>query len=127
VRKNVTAKLEGVQRNPANRYFDGSPLHAARFTRDWNRSYVLEPDGPPVGVVVLLHGLTDSPYSLRHVARHYRDRGGCARHKRPARRLLRLPGEWQIGAMVAAERARPASCSTSSATDRAGDSDWPGA
>ena len=78
VRENVTAKLEGAQRKPANRYFDGSPLHAAGFTHDWNRSYVLEPDAPPVGVVVLLHGLTDSPYSLRHVARHYRDRGWLA-------------------------------------------------
>ena len=29
---------------------------------------MLEPDGPPVGAVVLLHGLTDSPYSLRHIA-----------------------------------------------------------
>ena len=31
-----------------------------------------------LGAVVLLHGLTDSPYSLRHVARHYRDRGFVA-------------------------------------------------
>ncbi len=39
---------------------------------------MLEPDAAPAGVVVLLHGLTDSPYSLRHVAKHYRDRGYLA-------------------------------------------------
>ena len=50
----------------------------ASFAQDWNRSYILEPDGPPVGAVVLLHGLTDSPYSLRHIARRYRDDGFVA-------------------------------------------------
>lgn len=78
VRENVTQKLEGAARNPANRYFEGSPLHPARFAHDWNRSYVLEPDAAPVGAVVLLHGLTDSPYSLRHVAERYRERGYLA-------------------------------------------------
>ncbi len=94
VRQNVTAKLEGAQRNPANRYFDGSPLYSARFTHDWNRSYVLEPDAQPVGVVVLLHGLTDSPYSLRHVAKHYRDRGWLALG-------IRLPGHGTVPAALA--------------------------
>lgn len=36
---------------------------------------MLEPSGTPAGAVVLLHGLTDSPYSLRHIARLYRDHG----------------------------------------------------
>jgi alpha-beta hydrolase superfamily lysophospholipase len=36
---------------------------------------VLEPDGAPRGAVVFLHGLTDSPYSLRHIARRYRAHG----------------------------------------------------
>ena len=53
-------------------------MYPARFARDWNRSYVLEPDGTPMGAVVLLHGLTDSPYSLRHIAKRYRDRGYVA-------------------------------------------------
>lgn len=38
----------------------------------------MEPVGQPVGVVVLLHGLTDSPYSLRHVANRYREQGFVA-------------------------------------------------
>ena len=66
------------QRVPGNRYYDGSPIYPGHFAQDWNRSYILEPDGPPVGAVVLLHGLTDSPYSLRHIARRYRDEGFVA-------------------------------------------------
>src|SRR6185312_12768500 len=61
------------------------------FKQDFNRSYILEPDGPPVGAVVLLHGLTDSPYSLRHIARLYRDRGFVAIG-------IRLPGHGTVPA-----------------------------
>jgi alpha-beta hydrolase superfamily lysophospholipase len=75
VRTKVTEKLEPEERVPTNRYFDGSPIYPGRFATDWNRSYILEPDGAPAGAVVLLHGLTDSPYSLRHVARRYRAHG----------------------------------------------------
>jgi len=78
VRTEVTDKLDDEARVPGNRYFEGSPIYPGRFAQDWNRSYILEPDGPPVGAVVLLHGLTDSPYSLRHIARRYRDEGFVA-------------------------------------------------
>ncbi len=78
VRAEVSQKLAPDQRVPINRYFDASPVYPARFAHDWNRSYIMEPAGPPVGVVVLLHGLTDSPYSLRHIASRYRDRGFVA-------------------------------------------------
>ena len=78
VRTEVSQKLAPDQRVPINRYFEASPVYPARFAHDWNRSYVMEPDGKPLGVVVLLHGLTDSPYSLRHIARRYRDQGYVA-------------------------------------------------
>jgi alpha-beta hydrolase superfamily lysophospholipase len=78
VRTEVTDKLDAEARVPGNRYYDGSPIYPGHFAQDWNRSYILEPDGPPVGAVVLLHGLTDSPYSLRHIARRYRDEGFVA-------------------------------------------------
>ena len=78
VQAEVSQKLAPDQRVPINRYFEASPVYPARFAHDWNRSYVMEPDGKPRGVVVLLHGLTDSPYSLRHIARHYRDQGYVA-------------------------------------------------
>ena len=78
LRTEVTQKLDPKERAPFNRYFEGSPIYPPRFAQDFNRSYVLEPQGTPVGAVVLLHGLTDSPYSQRHVARAYRDRGFVA-------------------------------------------------
>ncbi len=78
VRANVTDKLPPEDRVGSNRYYDASPIYPGKFKTDWNRSYVLEPEGAPAGAVVLLHGLTDSPYSLRHVARLYRERGYVA-------------------------------------------------
>ena len=89
VRIHVTERLDAQARHPANRYFDGSPLYPGRFRQDWNRSYVLEPSGLPAGAVVLLHGLTDSPYSLRHVARRYREDGYVAV-------AIRLPGHGTV-------------------------------
>ncbi|CAD6518817.1 2-succinyl-6-hydroxy-2, 4-cyclohexadiene-1-carboxylate synthase [Paraburkholderia hiiakae] len=75
VKKNVTDKLPADERVPANRYFSGSPIYPGHFRTDWNRSYTLMPQGSPRGVAVLLHGLTDSPYSLRHIAQRYQQDG----------------------------------------------------
>jgi len=91
VRSEVIQKLAPDDRVPINRYFEGSPIYPAHFAHDWNRSYVMEPDGEPVGVVVLLHGLTDSPYSLRHIAERYREHGFVAIG-------LRLPGHGTVPA-----------------------------
>ena len=89
VRAEVSQKLDRDERVPINRYFEDSPVYPAHFAQDWNRSYVMEPDGRPIGAVVLLHGLTDSPYSLRHIAKLYRDRGFVAIG-------LRLPGHGTV-------------------------------
>jgi len=70
VRREVVLKIPQSGRNLINRYFEGSLIYPPRFKEDWNRSYILTPKNPR-GAVVLLHGLTDSPYSLRHVARLY--------------------------------------------------------
>lgn len=78
VKVNVTDKLSASERIPLNRYFDGSPVYPEHFAHDWNRSYELLPQGEPRGAVVLLHGLTDSPYSLRHIAENYRQQGYVA-------------------------------------------------
>ena len=91
VRVKVTEKLEPEQQVPANRYFSGSPIYPGKFATDWNRSYIMEPEGKPVGAVVFLHGLTDSPYSLRHVARLYRSHGFVAV-------AIRLPGHGTVPA-----------------------------
>jgi alpha-beta hydrolase superfamily lysophospholipase len=91
VRSEVTDKLEEAAQVGSNRYFAGSPIYPGRFAQDWNRSYVLAPPGQPVGAVVLLHGLTDSPYSLRHVARRYAQAGFVAV-------AIRLPGHGTVPA-----------------------------
>src|ERR1700759_1020907 len=75
VRREVVDRIDEAARVPGNRYFAGSPIYPGNFKQDFNRSYILEPAGPPVGAGVLLHGLTASPYSLRPVGRWYRDAG----------------------------------------------------
>jgi hypothetical protein len=57
-----------------SRYVMGSRAYPGRFTRNWNRSYELIPDNPKGGVV-LLHGLTDSPYSMRAIAEIFHSQG----------------------------------------------------
>ena len=89
VRARVTRRLPEEDRVAVNRYFEDSPLNPEHLARDWNRSYILEPGGDPVGAVVLLHGLTDGPFSARHLALHYRDHGFVAV-------VIRLPGHGTV-------------------------------
>ncbi len=89
VEANVTAKLEEEDEFPANRYFSESPLYPAKFKTNWNRSFVLTPSVEPRGAVVLLHGLTDSPYSMRHIAELYQQRGFVAV-------AIRIPGHGTV-------------------------------
>jgi alpha-beta hydrolase superfamily lysophospholipase len=113
LRTEITQRLEPEERVPVNRYFEGSPVYPGHLPQDWNRSYVLAPGGEPVGAVVLLHGLTDSPYSLRHVARLYRNRGYfCVAIRLPAHGTV--PGaltkvrweEWLAATRLAVREAR---------------------
>lgn len=89
LRSEVSQKLSTDGRVPYNRYFTESPVYPERLARNWNRSFVLEPAGERRGAVVLLHGLTDSPYSVRHVARAYADAGFVAV-------AIRLPGHGTV-------------------------------
>lgn len=93
VREHVSEQLERQDRVESNRYFSGAAVHPANFGHDWNRSYVLMPEGTPAGVAVLLHGLTDSPYSLRHLAVHYRQAGYAVV-------AIRLPGHGTVPAAL---------------------------
>ena len=93
LRDEVTRRLPARDRVPLNRYFEGSPVYPGHFRQDWNRSFILEPDGEALGAVVLLHGLTDSPYSLRHIAEIYRLHGFVAIG-------VRLPGHGTVPAAL---------------------------
>jgi alpha-beta hydrolase superfamily lysophospholipase len=68
------AALELRDRTPVNRYHPGSLSHPLSAGRDWNRSFESEPPTIRAGAL-LLHGLTDSPYSMRAVADVLRDNG----------------------------------------------------
>lgn len=93
VREHVTDRLEPQDRVDSNRYFSGASVYPEHFSHDWNRSYLLMPDGKPAGAVVMLHGLTDSPYSLRHLAAHYRAAGYVVV-------AIRLPGHGTVPAAL---------------------------
>jgi alpha-beta hydrolase superfamily lysophospholipase len=85
VRMETRPVLDPARPLPLNRFAPGSLSDPNVWQYNWNRTFILEPRGTPVGGVLLLHGLTDSPYSLRSVglalvARGYRVVG------------LRLPG-----------------------------------
>lgn len=97
VRREVSDRLDAADRVAANRYWPESPLYPPRFAQDWNRSFLLRPDGAVRGAAVFLHGLSDAPYSLRHVAELYRARGFVAVG-------IRLPGHGTVpGGLTAAD------------------------
>ena len=58
----------------ANRYVTASRSHPLRLGTDWNRTQVLDTPAPQGGAL-LIHGLTDSPYSMRSAAARLHDRG----------------------------------------------------
>jgi len=73
----VYARVEPADRAPFSRYSAGSASDPANWSMNWNRSFRMTPSGgePVRGAVLLLHGLTDSPYSLRSVGAHLAARG----------------------------------------------------
>lgn len=70
------AQLAGAAVAGEFRYEEDSRLGAHAGERDWNRSFESTP-AEPRGGVLLLHGLTDSPYSVRALAATY-ERAGFA-------------------------------------------------
>ena len=87
---------EPEDRTRVNRYWRDSPINPQRFTPNWNRTQVLEPQGALRGGVLLIHGLTDSPYSVRAVAEIYRRHGFYAL-------CMRMPGHGTVpGALTKA-------------------------
>ena len=60
----VYEKIPPAQRTVTNRYHRDSLSDPQRWDQDWNRSFELN-SASPTGSVLLLHGMSDSPYSLR--------------------------------------------------------------
>ena len=80
----VYAKIPAPKRTQINRYHRGSLSDPQRWERNWNRSFELPSDSPGA-TVLLLHGMSDSPYSLRHIAEELHAAGAHVLG-------LRLPG-----------------------------------
>jgi len=97
VQHDVVDALPEEDRIPINRYFSGSPINPLNFSQNWNHSYVLTPMGTPRGAVVLIHGLTDGPYSMRHIALRYVEHGFVAV-------AVRMPGHGTVPAGLTTAR-----------------------
>jgi alpha-beta hydrolase superfamily lysophospholipase len=62
----VYAKIADDQHQDINRYNRGSLSDPERWSPNWNRSFTLTAESPKAAVL-LLHGMSDSPYSMRHL------------------------------------------------------------
>ncbi|HKD11411.1 MAG TPA: alpha/beta fold hydrolase [Thermoanaerobaculia bacterium] len=92
--KEVTDRIESAvppeDRTNTNRYSPESPTNPGHFTVNWNRTQEIVP--PTIrGGALLLHGLTDSPYSMRRLAELLAGRGIYAL-------CLRMPGHGTVPA-----------------------------
>jgi esterase/lipase len=65
---------ENGNRNVLSRHSAESHLNPEKLNRNWNYSHTLEPKETK-GSAVLIHGLSDSPYSMRSTAEIFRDNG----------------------------------------------------
>ena len=96
--------------SPISRYARSGLNNPDTFERNWNRTLEHAPP-EPVGAALLLHGLTDSPYSMRAI-------GGILFQRGFHTVYLRLPGhgttpyaltetswrDWTAAVRVAAKR-----------------------
>ena len=70
----IYENLPSEEKVTLSRYTTGSPVNPEKFSQNWNRSFELIPENMRGGVL-MLHGLTDSPYSMRHLADMFRAQG----------------------------------------------------
>ncbi len=84
----VLDRLPTEDRGPIQRYHRGSLSDPGRWEKNWNRSFELAAADPSAGVL-LLHGMSDSPYSLRALGTQLNEKGAWVVG-------LRLPGHGTI-------------------------------
>jgi alpha-beta hydrolase superfamily lysophospholipase len=70
----VIARVRPEEKGLINRYSRGSLSDPNRWPRNWNRTFELSADAPKAGVL-LLHGMSDSPYSLRSIGQRLHEEG----------------------------------------------------
>jgi len=86
----IYAGSEPVNASVIQRYRKGSPADPTGYVTNWNRTFELPPEtGTPTCGVLLLHGMSDSPYSLRSLGETLRADGAHVVG-------LRLPGHGTV-------------------------------
>ena len=93
VRERIEPRTGAALHTRYNRYFTGSPLNPRNLPHDWNRTFELEPERLRGGAL-LVHGMSDGPYSMRPVARVLQEAGFYALS-------LRMPGHGTVPAGLA--------------------------
>lgn len=84
----IYKNIESESQFTFSRYTSNSPVNPEQLPTNWNRSFELIPANPKGGVL-MIHGLTDSPYSMRHLARIFEEQGYYVL-------ALRMPGHGTI-------------------------------
>ncbi|WP_108946785.1 alpha/beta hydrolase [Shewanella halifaxensis] len=79
--------LEPESFDVLNRYVKGSYSSPTHWSQDWNRSFEWPNKNADFGVL-LLHGMSDSPYAMSHFAKHFKDKAHVL--------ALRLPGHGTV-------------------------------
>ena len=85
VRRRVLEDPAAADTQTLSRYNSQSIVTQLALDTPYNRSYELVPAGEPRGAVLLVHGLSDSPYSMRGMAETFLEQGYYVL-------ALRLPG-----------------------------------
>jgi esterase/lipase len=70
----IIAKLPKEKQSKINRYTKNSLSNPSRWSQNWNMSFEIPTDDPKMGVL-LIHGMSDSPYSLHTQAEYLHDKG----------------------------------------------------
>ena len=84
----VLDRIAPADRVALNRYHRGSLTDPARWDINWNRTFELDSARPAAGVL-LLHGMSDSPYSLRALGQRLNAQGAWVLG-------LRMPGHGTV-------------------------------
>jgi alpha-beta hydrolase superfamily lysophospholipase len=93
VAERIEADARSANGAVANRYDPQSISSPRQGSRDWNRTFEMTPEAVRGGAL-LVHGLTDSPYSMRALAQVLNDAGFYAL-------ALRVPGHGTTPAALA--------------------------
>ena len=88
----ILANVGALDQDRYNRYARSSLSCPGRFTQNWNRSFEMIPSQINGGIL-LIHGLTDSPYSMRSVAQVFYENGFYVL-------VLRMPGHGTVPAAL---------------------------